>query len=145
MTQQSLVQGRWFKWHAWPKLYEERFPWHAAFTANLISLFLLLNQRLCILKNIYICVCVCVSGCLQSVYEFPLLLNNTASKHFYTNRSIAKCWPDSYRWGAGLAVTGRIRDIGQNVLQSAFATGSSSSSQLLQYFVIYRLPEGSLY
>jgi hypothetical protein len=47
-------------------------------------------------------------------------------KHFYTNRSGAKCWLDIYQWGAGLAVTGRIRDIGQNILQSSFETGSSS-------------------
>jgi hypothetical protein len=33
-----------------------------------------------------------------------------------------------YLWGAGLVVSGRIGDIGQNVLQSAFVAGSSSSS-----------------
>jgi hypothetical protein len=27
---------------------------------------------------------------------------------------------DIYHWGAGLAVTGRIRDIGQNVSQTSF-------------------------
>ena len=32
----------------------------------------------------------------------------------------AKCWLDIYRWGAGLAVSGWIRDMGQNVLQSSF-------------------------
>jgi hypothetical protein len=31
-------------------------------------------------------------------------------KHFYTDRSGAKCWQDIYRRGAGLAVTGPIRD-----------------------------------
>ena len=35
---------------------------------------------------------------------------------------------DTYHWGVGLAVTGRIRDIGQNVLQPSFHTRSSSSS-----------------
>ena len=35
---------------------------------------------------------------------------------------------DIYCWGAGLTVTGRIRDIGQNVLQCSLQTGSSSSS-----------------
>jgi hypothetical protein len=34
-------------------------------------------------------------------------------------------------------VTGRIRDIGQKVLQSSFQTGSSISTQLLPYFVPY--------
>ena len=34
---------------------------------------------------------------------------------------------DIYHWVTGRAVTGRIRDIGQNVLQPPFQTGSSSS------------------
>ena len=34
---------------------------------------------------------------------------------------------DIYGCGAGLVVTGRIRDIGQNVLQCSLQTGSSSS------------------
>jgi hypothetical protein len=33
-----------------------------------------------------------------------------------------------YLWDGGLAVTGPVRDIGQNVLRSAFVTGSGSSS-----------------
>jgi len=66
--------------------------------------------------------------CVQTVYELPLLPNNTAVKHFNTNRNCAKCRPDIYRWAAGLAVTGPIRDSGQNVLQSSFETASSSSS-----------------
>jgi len=58
-----------------------------------------------------------IYDCTATVYELPLLPNNTAVKHFYTNRSGANCWLDVYRWGAGLAVTGRVRDIGQNALQ----------------------------
>ena len=66
---------------------------------------------------------------VQTVYELPLLPNNNNNtvKHFYTNRSGAKCWLDIYRWGADLAVTGRIRDIRQKVLQSSFETGSCNS------------------
>jgi hypothetical protein len=41
--------------------------------------------------------------------------------------SSAKCCVDIYHGGAGLSVAGRIRDIGQNVLQYSFETGSSSS------------------
>ena len=41
--------------------------------------------------------------------------------------------------------TGRIRDIGQNVLQSYFQTGSSSSSHLLAHFLLYSIPPGGLY
>jgi hypothetical protein len=59
-----------------------------------------------------------ISDSTETVYEFPLLPNNTAVKHFYTNRSGAKCRLDIYRWGTGLAVSRQIRDIGQNVLRS---------------------------
>ena len=45
---------------------------------------------------------------------------------------------DIYHWGLGLAVTGRIRDMGQNVLQPSFQTGSSSSSST-SYFQILLL------
>ena len=72
--------------------------------------------------------------CLQTVYEIPLLPNDTAVKRFYTNRSGANCWLDIYRWGAGLAVTGPIRDIGQNILQSSFVAGSGSSSTVSATF-----------
>jgi len=44
---------------------------------------------------------------------------------------------DVYHRSAGLAVTGRIRDIGQNILQSSFKTGISSSSP--SYFQIFFL------
>ena len=56
-------------------------------------------------------------------------------KHFCTNRSVAKCRMDIYHWGAGLAVTGRIRDIGQNVLQSSFRTENSSTTTILTAFL----------
>jgi len=57
-------------------------------------LFLLLDQRLCIVKNarapVCVCVCVCIyiyihtyiSDCVEIVYELPLLPNNTASEPF---------------------------------------------------------------
>jgi hypothetical protein len=47
--------------------------------------------------------------------------------------------------GAGLAVTGRIRDIGQNFLQYPFQTGSSSRPQLLSHFLPFRFPLGGLF
>ena len=68
-----------------------------------------------------------ISDTVQTVHELPLLPNNTAVKHLYTNRSGTKCWLDIYRKGAGLTVTGRIRDTGQNVLEPSFQKGSSSS------------------
>ena len=60
-------------------------------------------------------------------------------------RSGVKCRLDIYRWGAGLAVAGRIRDVEQKVLESSFHTGSSSSPQLLPRFVTYRIPRGGFY
>jgi hypothetical protein len=53
---------------------------------------------------------------------------------------------DIYHWSAGLvAVTGRIRDIGQNILGSSSQKGSSSKLQLLPNFVPYRIPRGGFY
>jgi len=43
-------------------------------------------------------------------------------KYFYTNRERCEVLTglDIYHWSAGLAVIGRIHDVGQNVLQSSF-------------------------
>jgi len=46
---------------------------------------------------------------------------------------------DIYRWSEGVAVTGPIRDIGQNILRSAFVTGSSSSSSHSYCHVLCRM------
>jgi hypothetical protein len=80
--------------------------------------FRLPDQRLYFVKNM----CIHTPYCVQTVYELPLLPNNSAVKHIYTDRSGAKCWLDIYRWAVGLAVTGRIRDAGQSVLQYSFHT-----------------------
>ena len=42
-------------------------------------------------------------------------------------------------------VTGRIRDIGQKVLLSAFVAGGSSSSTIAAVFVACGIPGGGLY
>jgi len=44
-------------------------------------LYLLPDQRLYIVKN----TCVYTHICIVIAYELPLLANNTAVKHFYTN------------------------------------------------------------
>ena len=82
-----------------------------------------LPDQLLYIVNIYVCIYVYIyiyiyiSDCLEIIYELPLLPNNIASDSLFTHiRSCAKCWLDIYHWGASLAVTGRIRDIGQNVL-----------------------------
>ena len=80
-----------------------------------------------------------ISGCTKNVYELPLLPINTTAKHFYTNQGGGNCWLDIYSWGTVLAVTGRTRDIGQNVLQSAFRTGSCNSHSYRQilFFIAF--------
>jgi len=65
-------------------------------------------------------------------------------KHFTQIGSDAKCRLDIYHWGAGLAVTGRIRDNGQKVLQSAFETGISSRSSYC-HSLSYCISRGGLY
>ena len=65
-------------------------------------------------------------------------------KHIYTNRSGAKCRLDIYRWGAGLAVTERMYDIGQNVF-SLLSKQEAVAVKLLPYVVTYRFPQGRLY
>jgi len=68
-----------------------------------------------------------ISDCVDVVYELPLLPNNTASETFlYKSGGVQSVNWIFCHWRASLAVTGRIRD-GQNVLQSSFQTGSSSS------------------
>ena len=67
------------------------------------------------------CVHIHVSECIEIVYELPLLPNNTASETILQKiGSGAKCCLDIYDLGPDLAVTGRIRDIGQNALWSSF-------------------------
>ena len=59
-------------WCAYPK-------WHAAFSIVPFFFFLLPDQRLHILKTM--CVYKHISDCIETVYELPLLPNNTAVKH----------------------------------------------------------------
>ena len=69
-----------------------------------------------IYTHVYVYVHTNKSDCTETACELPSLPNNTAVKNVYTNRSGAKFWVDIYHWGAGLAVTGRISDIGQKDL-----------------------------
>ena len=62
-------------------------------------------------------------------------------KHFYTNRERCEVFTGCYQWDAGLAVNGRIRDIGQNVLQSSFHTGSSGSTSYFHICFLIASPE----
>jgi len=114
--------------------------WHAAFTA----FYLFCPTRpphVHAHTHTHIC-------CVQTVYEIPLLSNNkTANETFLPNRSSANCWLRIlviYHWDAGLAVTGPIRDTGQNVSRYSFVTRSSSSTVTAR-FVVYRIAGGHCY
>ena len=63
-------------WHV------ERFTWHAAFTA-FPNLFFCPTSIPILWR---ICTYIHTSECVQTVCELPLLPNNSAVKHIYTNR-----------------------------------------------------------
>ena len=65
--------------------------------------------------------------------NYPCYQITLQMKHFYTNRERCEVLTE-YHLDAGVAVTGRMRDIGQNVLQSSFQTGSSSSPSCFHIF-----------
>jgi len=84
----------------------------------------------------YVCVCVYIyiythtythTNLRTDCIRIAVATNNTTSATLTQICSGTKCRPDIYHWGAGLAVTGRIRDIGENVLKYSFVTRSSSS------------------
>jgi len=91
------------------------------------------------------CVYIHIPDWVETVFELPCLPNNTA-RETYLHKSGA-VWRIDWicHCGAGLAVTGPIRDISQNVLQSSFQTNSSRSHQLLKsFFLTVRIPRGGL-
>lgn len=113
------------------------------FTALQTFLFNFSGQPLCIVKNR----CLYTYICVEFVYEF------TVATKYYCERSIltqignaAKCWTD-YHWGADLAVTEQIRDIGQNVLQYSFQTDivAISPSYVHTFVLIALLEEASIW
>jgi len=59
---------------------QERFPWHAAFTA--FPVLFSFAQPLCVFIRI--------SDCIEIVYELLLLPNNTASETFLQNQKQCK-------------------------------------------------------
>ena len=62
-----------------------------------------------------------LSDCLDVMYELPLLPNNTASETFlHKLGAVGNIDWIVYHWGAGLAVTGLIHDVGQNISHSSF-------------------------
>ena len=93
-----------------------------------------------------VCVCVCIYIVYRHIYThltvYRLYMNYLCYQLtcewniFRQIGSGAKCWMALYQLGAGLAVTGRTRDIGQNVLQSSFQTESSGSPTYCHIFLL---------
>jgi len=59
------------------------------------------------------------------IYKLGCNFISLLVKHVYTDRGRCELFTGYLSLGRGLAVTGRTCDIGQNVLQSSFETGSS--------------------
>ena len=100
---------------------------------SLVSVSVLCRIRL----NIHI------YDCVETVYELPLLPNNTAVKHFYTNRERCKLL-------TGYVSLGGRRPGGEGakrftVLYSNRKQYHPPPPQLLPSFLPYRIPPGSLY
>jgi len=88
-------------WRACSKWHEKSLSWHAALNALPFCLLLYLIRvsmlwRICIYKH--------TADCVETVYELPLLPNNTARPTYTQIRSGAKCWLDifhgapAWRW-----------------------------------------------
>ena len=62
--------------------------------------------------------CICISDCVETVYELPLLPNGAARVTFSRKSKAVQRVDWIFYSDPSLAVTGRIRDIVQKVLQS---------------------------
>ena len=85
-----------------------------------------------------------ISDIVQTVYELPLLPNNTAVKQIGKNRSDAKCWLDIYLgapvwWWLGEYVTL------DRTFHSLLLKQKVLAALLLSHFVTYRVPRRDLY
>ena len=118
-----------------------RFLCHAAVTAVQIFLFPLPDQRLCIVKKV--CIYTYIWLPTDCIWIVVATTWHCVRNIFTRIESGAKSWLDIYHRGAGLAVTGRIRDIGQSVLQSSFQTGSSRSPSHCHIFCLIAFLEAA--
>jgi hypothetical protein len=99
--------------------------------------------NMCIYTHIWLRTdCTCVQ-CMH-IYTYPTAYRrcHQITPQWNTLAQIGAMWSvrwldtSIYHWGVGLAVTEPTRDIGQNVVQSSFQTGSSCSQQLLPIFFL---------
>jgi hypothetical protein len=105
-----------------PKMAREKISLERGIHCCPKFLFLLPNsvyfvKNMCTYAHVWLC-----ADC-TSITLLPI---NTASKTFLHKSKWCEVFTACFHWGACRAVTGRIRDTGQNSLQSSFWTGNSS-------------------
>lgn len=81
-----------------------------------------------------ICVYVQISDHIHLCMSYLCYHLILSVKHFYTNQEWCRGMTGNLSLGAGLAVTGLIRNIGQNILQSFCQTRSSRNPTCFQIF-----------
>ena len=118
--------------------------WHVAVTAVPIFVFLLPDQCLCIVKNMCICTYVCMT--LYRLFMNYRCYQITLQWNIFTQIGAVQ----SVDWILSLGrrpggVTGRIRDVGQNVLQSYYKQEAAAAAQLLPRVLPYHIPRAGLY
>jgi len=137
-------------WHACPKLQAESYPRQVAFTISPILLFLLPDRRLYMVKNMCIYIYIHTSDTVQTVYELPLLPNNTAVKRFYTNleryevltgysssgRRPGGDWTNTWHWAERFATFCLTGNISSPVTATFSSLLHSSRKPLLEYNII---------
>jgi hypothetical protein len=70
--------------------------------------------------------------------SFRLTLYDTASEALLHKSGAVRSfdWIFNYHWGAGLVVTGRVRYIGQKVIESSFSAVINSSPSYFHIFFL---------
>ena len=117
-----------------------RVPKMARFVHFCPNYFLFLFPRLASLyreENVNVYTYMTVYSLYINYRCYQIILRVTL---FYTNQDRCEVLTRYLSFGAGLPVTGRIRDILQNVLQSSFGTGRSSCHSYYQivFFIAFR-------
>ena len=119
----------------------EGFPWRTAFNAVPIFIFLLPDCRLYIVNILY----KHVSDSVQTVYELPLLPNNTSNETSLHKSGAVRSFywifiigVPAWQWRGEYVTLDRASTV-------FFSNRKWQRPQLLPYFLPYRIPRGGLY
>ena len=131
-------------WHACPKQHADRWPWNATFTAGPGLFYFFCPTRVSKLWRMCVYTYIHISDCLQTVYELPLLPNNTASETFLYKSGALRSFDwifnigaPSCRWlGQYLAMNERFYNL--------LFKQEVAAAQLLPDF-LYHISRGGLY